>query len=231
MWGLLLIVVAAIGIVAGIFYAYQFVNQTTQDESSCRVLSTRILPDGTRLEVVNDECKEGLPHTTTSNTVRMTQNIANSSRYEEIMTHERVHLDQKTRPDYWRNLVKRVWAYDLSSTPPDGLPAHWAARRRPNPDTDAAPWAVWRGRYVFFAAYGDDHRLSTAPTRIWDLQEKTLVETLPDWQAHFCKDNACPHQSEHPYEIAAEYITHQSQSPASAALSSALQEMPWRDSK
>jgi hypothetical protein len=176
------------------------------------------LEDGTRLEIVADDCKEGLPHTTTSTTVRMTQSIADSSRFHEIMTHERVHLDQKTRPDYWRSLVKRIWAYDLYDTAPRGVPADVVAKLRPNPDTEAAPWAVWRGRYVFFPAYGDDKRLSTAKARIWDLEEGRLTEEPPEWRAQFCFEGTRPHQWEHPYEIAAEYKTHPSQCPAAAAL-------------
>lgn len=191
---------------------------TPTGTDDCRVLSTRVLEDGTRLEIVADDCKEGLPHTTTSTTMRMTQSIADSPRFHEIMTHERVHLDQKTRPDYWRSLVKRIWAYDLYETAPQGVPADVVAKLRPNPDTDAAPWAVWRGRYVFFPAYGDDKRLSTAKARIWDLEEGRLTEEPPEWRAQFCFEGACPHQWEHPYEIAAEYKTHPSQCSAAAAL-------------
>jgi len=215
-------VLASILLTLGILYQLRHPKET----DGCRVHDTRILDDGTRLELVNDDCKEGLPHTTTNDTVRMTQRIADSSRVREILTHERVHLDQKTRPAFWRDLVSRIWAYDLRSTPPTGVPAPWVSLLRPNPDTDAAPWAVWRGRYVFFAAFQEDKRLRTATTRVWDLAAGSLVEPPPEWQAEFCGAGACPHQSEHPYEIAAEYITHESQSPASARLSTALAEAP-----
>ena len=189
-------------------------------KDDCRVLSSRQLKDGTTLEIVDDQCKEGMPHTTTSTTVRMTQSIADSAKYEEIMTHERVHLDQKTRPAFWKELVKRVWAYEVLSAPPKGVPNQWTLR--PNPDTDACPWSLWRGRYVFFAAYGEDRRLATARTHVWDLEEGRLAPTPPEWRGQFCVEGVCPQQDEHPYEIAAEFITHKSQSPASAALSSAL---------
>lgn len=189
---------------------------------TCKVLSTRTLDDGALLEIVDDQCKEGLPHTTTSKTIRMTQSIANSPRFNEILVHERVHLDQKTRPAFWKDLVKRVWAYDLYESPPSGVSAEWVERHRPNPDTDAAKWAVWRGRYVFFAAYGSDRKLKTATPVIWDLEEGRRIEEIPEWRAQFCAGDSCPHQWEHPYEIAAEYKTHGSQSPAAAALAAAL---------
>jgi len=211
------VLVAAVLVAAVVYGVYK----TWSPRDNCKVLSTQVLEDGTHIEIVNDECKEGLPHTTTRDTVRMKQGLRDSSRFEETMVHERVHLDQKTRPEYWKELIKKVWSYDISKKPPPGLPSEWVALRRPNPDTDGEPWATWRGRYVFFAAYGDDKRLSTATTRVWDLETSRLVETPPEWRAQFCHDG-CPHQSEHPYEIAAEFITLKSQSPASAALSSAL---------
>ena len=191
---------------------------------TCRVLSTRTLEDGALLEIVDDDCKEGLPHTTTNTTIRMTRSVADSSRFNEILVHERVHLDQKTRPAFWKDLVKRVWAYDLYASPPPGVPAEWVKMCRPNPDTDVAPWAVWRGRYVFFAAYGPDRKLKTATPVIWDMEEGRRIEEIPEWRGQFCVGDSCPHQWEHPYEIAAEYKTHGSQSPAAAALAAALSE-------
>jgi hypothetical protein len=224
MWAFVLLIVSLL--LLGCLYvvlSQENKNKANDKASdSCRVLSTRTLEDGSLLEIVDDACKEGLPHTTTSTTIRMTQSVADSSRFGEILVHERVHLDQKTRPAVWKDLVKRVWAYDLYESPPPGVPAEWVEKRRPNPDTDALPWAVWRGRYVFFAAYGDDRRLKTATPVIWDLEEGRRLENVPEWQSQFCAGNSCPHQWEHPYEIAAEYKTHASQSPAAAALFTAL---------
>ena len=211
-----LAVALAVTLTAYVIYSYTHSNQKHDD---CHVLEKRTLSDGTVLEIVNDACKEGMPHTTTKETVRMTRGVLNSSKYDEIMTHERVHLDQKTRPAFWRSLVSRIWSYELYKTAPAGVPAE---QIRPNPDTDAAPWAVWRGRYVFFAAFGDDKTLKSAPVRIWDLEERRFTEIPPEWRKQFCGDTDCPHQYEHPYELAAEYITHTSQAPAAAALSAAL---------
>jgi hypothetical protein len=185
----------------------------------CHILERKSLADGSVLEIVNDECKEGMPHTTTADTIRMTRAVHKSSRYEAIMVHERVHLDQKQRPDYWRDLVKRIWSYEIFVDPPSGIPSEWVQRRRPNPDTDQAPWAVWRGRYVFFAAFNADRRLKTASVLVWDTETGRLVDIPPEWRRLFTSDDKLPHQYEHPYELAAEFIAEHSTCPAAAALS------------
>jgi hypothetical protein len=186
--------------------------------SDCTVLERQVLPGGDILELVSDECQEGLPHTTGPTTIRMTRSIAESDRRDSILTHERIHLDQKRRPDAWAHFTKSAWSYALTSDKPTGLPASYALR--PNPDTSANPYAVWRGRYVFFSAYDSTRRLSSAPVIIYDLQEeRELSGPPPEWKAHFCTATGrCPHQYEHPYEIAAEYMTHAMETPAAAQL-------------
>jgi hypothetical protein len=217
--------IALIAFIAFIVYSKNTKNtnkhnkHNTRDE--CVVLERRTLPDGAILEVVNDSCKEGLPHTTSGTTIRMTHAVANSPRYDTILVHERVHLDQKRRPTFWRDLVHRIWSYEVLVDPPAGLPSEWIDRRRPNPDTDQAPWALWRGRYLFFAAYNEDRRLKTASVHIWDLEARRLVPIPPEWQKQFSIDGQAPHQYEHPYELAAEFIAERSQCSAAAALAAA----------
>lgn len=205
-------------VVCGLIYLFVYPVPT----DDCRILERRQQTDGTVLEIVDGHCKEGMPHTTTATTIRMTHAVLESPRYETILVHERVHLDQKQRPRVWRDLVKRIWSYEVFSEPPAGIPAEWVEARRPNPDTDQAPWAVWRGRYVFFAAFHADRRLKTASVRIWDLESGRLVEIPPEWRRQFTSGDVLPHQYEHPYELAAEFIAEHSTCAAAASLAAAL---------
>jgi hypothetical protein len=216
---LLVLVLATVlvTVLAVIVYGVVYKTPATSVDN-CVVLERHILPGGDILELVSDDCQEGLPHTTGPNTIRMTRSIYESDRRVSILTHERIHLDQKRRPDAWAQFTNSAWSYELTTVRPSGLPATYELR--PNPDTSANPYAVWRGRYVFFSAYDATHRLSSAPVIIYDLKEgRALPAPPPEWKAHFCTTTGrCPHQYEHPYEIAAEYATHKMETPAAAQL-------------
>jgi len=212
----LLVLIVIFAIVAfGVLYLKK-VEPMKSD--NCVVLERKILKGGEVLEIVDDGCQEGLPHTSGPNTIRMTKAVYSSSSRDEILTHERVHLDQKTRPDAWLQFCKSAWSYELTNQNP-GVPTE-DYDLRPNPDTNTNPYAIWRGRYVFFSAFDTSRKLSSAPVIVWDLEErKTLSGPPPEWKAQFCTGNGkCPQQYEHPYEIAAEYATHKMETPASAQL-------------
>ena len=188
----------------------------------CVVLKRYALPYGT-VEIVTPSCQEGLPHTWSSRIIRMTDADWQSSRRDDILRHERVHLRQKQEPSVWRDFYRAAWGYEYTTLPPPGIPRHWIARLRPNPDTADGPWAVWKGRYVFFPTYRDARRsLRTAVVQVWDLLKKQIVDPPNEWRQMFCDAGNCPHQYEHPHEIAAEFITHQANSPAAQALNESL---------
>ena len=181
---------------------------------ACKVMRTIRTNNGT-IEIVDTDCQEGLPHTTTMNTIRMTESVWNSERRESILVHERVHLDQKRRPREWEEFYRSVWNYELLTSPPSGFPS---AEIRPNPDTTGKPWALWRGRYLFYPQYGPERTLRNAPVLIWDTQKQQHVDIPPEWRSEFCHGETCPHQYEHPHEIAAEYVTQSSTSPSAVKL-------------
>ena len=108
------------------------------NRNTCRVIRTLRTDDGI-IEIVNEECQEGLPHTTTMNIIRMTESVWNSGRSKEILKHERVHLDQKRRPHEWEEFYRSAWNYELLTSPPPDLPS---VDIRPNPDTVGKPWAL-----------------------------------------------------------------------------------------
>lgn len=178
----------------------------------CTVLQTIRLDDA-YVEIVDDGCKEGLPHTTGPRTIRMTRANWDGPRRNAIMKHERVHLAQKSRSAAeWRDFYEREWGYKCFDAPPPGVPAELVARLRPNPDTSDSPWAVWQGRWLFFPAFGDEGSLRDAEVIVWDLMNHRQADIPAEWRDTFCGQNSngtkgCPHQYEHPHEISAEWLT------------------------
>jgi len=194
-------------------------DKSTTDD--CSVLQTIDLSGSERLEIVDDVCKEGLPHTTNGHTIRMIRSVWEGPRRDEILKHERVHLRQKQGLAGWYEFYRRAWDYEClpSAAAVPGLPADLKARLRPNPDTADAPWALWRRRWLFFPAFRKDAptSLKGAEVLVWDTETHKLVEPPDDWRNVFCGSNGCPHQYEHPHEIAAEWYSAPARSDAPAA--------------
>lgn len=166
----------------------------------------RIQTEDGIIEIVDEKCQEGLPHTSNSNTIRMTQARYDGPNLDTLLTHERVHLDQKRNPEKWRNFYKQVWDYDILKEAPPSVPSIYKNCVRPNPDTSDSPWAVWKNRYVFFPNYGEQGTLRSARVYVWDLVLQQQVGVPEQWKSHFCERDQCPHQIEHPHELSAEYI-------------------------
>ena len=202
-----------IAIVLGVYY---FLFKSIDE---CMVSEIIHTPNGI-VQIVNDECKEALPHTTDKNTIRMTKKVWASSRRNDVLFHERVHLEQKRAASDWAEFYRSYWEYDISAKPPPDLPSKFVEHLRPNPDTKVAPWALWRRRYLFFPNYANSNAPSLKDIRvqIWDVQEKRLVTVPDEWKTLFCHEDSCPYQFEHPHEISAELLTNNNHSPASARL-------------
>jgi len=185
----------------------------TVDE--CVVMETIQTEDGV-IEIVDKDCKEGLPHTTDSNTIRMTKEKYAQEGLESLLVHERVHLDQKRNPQKWLNFYKQYWDYEVFLNSP--IPVEYTKSLRPNPDTAANPWAVWRQRYVFFPYSEENGKLKDAVVRVWDILERKFVAVPEQWKARFCDADGCPYQYEHPHEISAEFIAKKQKSSAASQL-------------
>jgi hypothetical protein len=203
----LLILTLCIGV---LFLAYKntYANINQPSYLQCNVLETIVGPNNTyTIELMNDECQEGLSHTTDARTVRMTNATYNSHRKEEILRHERVHLAQKRNYKPWYEFYEREWMYECLDTPPPSIPQHLINRLRPNPDTYDTPWTVWKKRWVFFPVFESSRTLKNATVAVWDLKNHTLLNEPPDeWKSMFCGSH-CPTQYEHPHEISAEWFT------------------------
>ena len=87
----------------------------------CRVLRVEHRDDMT-IEIVDADCKEGLPHTTGPYTVRMTEEAWAHGRRTTTLVHEHVHLEQKRKPHEWYEWYRRYWDYELLTSPPPDLP-------------------------------------------------------------------------------------------------------------
>ena len=190
-------------------------EKPVSNKNDCTVLERIPTEDGI-IEIVNDECKEGLPHTTDSNTIRMTRKKYESRGLKQLLIHERVHLDQKRSPEKWQWFYKQYWDYDIQSESP--IPAIYTQHMRPNPDTESQPWAIWRQRYVFFPYAEQPSQLKNAAVRIWDILENRFVPAPEQWKARFCDADGCPYQYEHPHEISAEFIANTQKSVAANQL-------------
>lgn len=186
--------------------------------SNCNVLKTIKTPNEI-IQVVADDCLEGMPHTT-NNTIRVISSILQSHNFQNTLTHERVHLDQKRNPGDWKEFYKVHWDYDIQSKPPEKLPEMYNNNIRPNPDTELEPWALWRNRYLFFPVFSNSElkSLKSPIVKVWDTRENRIVDIPDEWNKMFCKDGSCPYQFEHPHEIAAELLTYDNDSIASSLL-------------
>lgn len=187
---------------------------------NCSVLKTIRTTQNENIQVVDDECLEGMPHTTDNNTIRVTRSCLHSHNFTNTLSHERVHLDQKRNPGDWKEFYNVHWSYDIQNKPPENLPEMYKNNIRPNPDTELEPWALWRDRYLFFPVFSNNEirSLKSPIVKVWDMFENRIVDIPDEWKKMFCKDGSCPYQSEHPHEIAAELLTHDNHSLASARL-------------
>jgi len=206
----LLMALRGLFVVEGLAWNQRPMDQLARKGQTCRVLRTLTDPDPesqARIELVSETCEDGLPHTVSPNKIRMTETVWKSPRRDEILTHERVHLQQRQDPDIWERFYMEEWGYTF----PSEVPPQVADRKdiRSNPDTWDSPFPLWQNRYWFVPVYDDTNapRLRDTHVEIWDSQTQSWSSTPPkEWQTTFCGE-ACPHQYEHPHEIAAEYST------------------------
>lgn len=214
-YGIITIVAVVTLLYVGVIYIWD-----TPRYLQCKVLDTIDSPEMPYIiEIVNNECQEGLPHTTDTKTVRMTRAVYDSARRDKILRHERVHLAQKANYATWYDFYKDAWGYECFSTPPQGIPHYIQKLIRPNPDTSDTPWVVWKQRWVFFPMFGADRTLMHATVAIWDLKKHKLVDAPNEWKTQFCGNySGCPIQYEHPHEISAEWLTDSSDAPAAQKL-------------
>jgi hypothetical protein len=188
-------------------------DKQVRQGNSCAVLERFADSElaGAIVELVDNSCESGLPHTVGLHNIRIPEAAWNSPRRESILRHERVHLLQRRHQEAWNTFYREEWQYSLHTSPPVDFPPEEAANVRGNPDTFPARWAAWRDRYWFVPTYRNASKpqLPDAVVRVWDSNTRTWLDQVPyEWRTTFCTEQGrCPHQWEHPAEISAEYVT------------------------
>jgi len=176
----------------------------------CTVLESQSW-NGVTVEIVDNACSEGLPHTRDASTIVMPLDTWTSSHRDETLRHELVHIRQRQHSEAWYVFYETEWKYRRSRLPPELDPN----TIRPNPDTADSPYMLWADRYMFLPVYSADKTLRNAIVKVYDIQTRTFVSVPPEWTAFFSNT---VRQYEHPHEISAEYLTLQKDTPASKKL-------------
>jgi hypothetical protein len=187
-------------------------DKLARQQNSCHILRTLedMELDDCQIKIVDPTCESGLPHTSDAHTIRMTEDVWNSATRDSTLKHERVHILQRRYPAEWRRFYEEHWGYTLHTEPPTSLPSSDALRLRANPDTATDPWVSWMNRYWFAPLYSNTENptLLGVSIQVWDSEAHVWLSEPPeDWRRLFCGDGKCPHQWEHPHEIAAELWT------------------------
>jgi hypothetical protein len=150
-------------------------------------------------------CEQGLPHTRGIDVIAIPEDYPQEN-LPPLLDHEHVHILQRLMPDSWAKFYQLKWFYRIYSQPPVGMPKELIKLRRANPDTADEPYCCWKSRWWPVAVYKseDSLSLSTAPVKWWDQDTGDISLKAPEqWTAFFGK----VHQSEHPHEISAEYLS------------------------
>ncbi len=195
-----------------LWWVTRSLDREARKQNSCHVLKTLedMELEDCKIEIVTPTCESGLPHTSDAHTIRMTEDVWNSGTRDSTLKHERIHILQRRYPAEWRRFYEEHWGYTLHVAPPHKLPKNDAERFRANPDTAAEPWCCWQNRYWFAPLYHtpEQPKLLGVDVKAWDAHEERWLQDPPEeWRHLFCGDGKCPHQWEHPHEIAAELWT------------------------
>lgn len=132
---------------------------------------------GATVIIVPASCEGGMPHTRAGNIICIPVYFP-KERLSETLAHELVHIDQRNRPRAWRQrLLEEGWV----SVEESEIPSDWLRRCRLNPDTLAARFWAWEGRYVPLPVFirEDKPELREIEIRWYDRQEKQVGTQIP----------------------------------------------------
>ena len=153
---------------------------------------------GIQIIIMSPDAEGGMPHTRASNVICLPAYFP-TEQLTETLKHELIHISQRQNPAAWeKNLLQEGW----SKVQEEELPSEWVARCRINPDTIAARWWAWEGRYVPMPLFvrEDKPSLRDIEVRWWDREEGRLHSSAP---SSFVRKygNMSPSKAEHPYEL------------------------------
>jgi len=152
----------------------------------------------TKVDVVilDPSAEGGMPHTRAGPLICIP---AYHTDLEETMRHEMVHIEQRIEPALWKMKVESDGWRAVSDSV---IPEVWRRRCRLNPDTCAARWFAWQGRYVPLPLFvrEDKPDLRDIVVRWFDIEEG-IVKSLPPSSFSNHYGHLGTSSMEHPYEL------------------------------
>jgi hypothetical protein len=153
---------------------------------------------GATVVILPASAEGGMPHTRAGNIICIPV-YHPKEKLPETLAHELIHIDQRNRPGVWR---KRLLEEGWSPVEESELPFDWVRRCRLNPDTIAARWWAWEGRYVPLPVFvrEDKPDLRDIQVRWYDRQEKRVGTQIPMTLSRRYGELGIS-SLEHPYEL------------------------------
>jgi hypothetical protein len=181
-------------------------DSIVRKNNDCTPISKETIGDY-QIWTVPNTCEDGMPHTIDKNTIIFPQylnNIPKTDR-DSIISHEKVHLDQKRNIIKWKDFYEKSWNYKLYSKPPLFIPNHLIKYKRHNPDTSDFPWTCWNNIWWSIPIY-TDNTIKNAKVVWYNQIDNNIYNIAPKEWTEFFNSNNIINQSEHPHEISAIYI-------------------------
>ena len=149
---------------------------------------------------MDKKADNGLSHTRYPNLICLSEDILESD-IKNVILHETVHISQRLYPNEWKIIFKywnmKAW-FGI-------LPVEINILIRINPDTIMSSLFIWKKRWILlglFTSY-DTPNIKKIKNVWWDNKKKKLKYIPPKgWNNFFGNIDG-----EHPYEMAAYYIT------------------------
>jgi len=148
--------------------------------------------------IVNPSAEGGMPHTRAPSLICLPAYFS-EGKLEETLKHELVHISQRRNASLW---LSRARLEGWEPVDESEIPELWLRRCRLNPDTAAARFFAWQGRYVPLPLFvrEDKPELRDIQVRWYDKQEGIVNTATP---TSFTQKYGSISQSslEHPYEL------------------------------
>ena len=167
------------------------------DQSLAATADAIINDPAVRTVILHPTAEGGMPHT-------RPDLICLPAYYPEAkltttLKHEMIHISQRRQPTLW---ASRAVVEGWKAVEDDDIPQEWLRRCRLNPDTAAARWFAWEGRYVPLPLFVREDRpeLRDVVVRWYDMAEWRVSSQPPS--SLIKKYGSLGSSSlEHPYEL------------------------------
>lgn len=172
-------------------------SYTLWNDQSLAIEAKGLLKDSSiNVVVLHPSAEGGMPHTRAGPLICIP---AYHTGLEQTLRHEMIHIQQRKEPALWKvKLDLEGWKAVSEAV----IPEVWRRRCRLNPDTAAARWFAWQGRYVPLPLFvrEDKPDLRDVVVRWYDIQEGVVQSTAP---SSFSKryGSLSTSSMEHPYEL------------------------------